>query len=77
MKRCKNCRYWMQGHDGMVEENKYGHCNFFNCLHYNDPENEYNTIIGLCEGCVDVKHKVEDFEFVTGIDFGCINWKKK
>ena len=73
MKTCKTCKHWKQNHDGMNPPEIYGYCKYLT----EDIDDSCSDIIALCEGCVSVRHRVTDFEFVTGIKFGCVNWKKK
>jgi len=73
MGKCKNCNHWNRGHSGVYDSDNYGCCNL---LTYETIETT-NSVVPLCEGCVGVRSRVEDFELVTGITFGCVNWKKK
>lgn len=73
MKTCRTCKHWKKGHDGMNDPECYGYCKYLT----EDIDDSYSDIIPLCEGCVSVRFRVNDFQFVTGYNFGCVNWKKK
>ena len=71
-KICINCSHWASPHEGMVDSNDYGTCNLLSNLVTESPDD----IRGVVEGCVSVYNRTEDFEFVTGKDFGCIYHSK-
>ena len=75
MKTCKNCKNWNKGHEGMWQSENFGNCELLN--NGQDSNGNYNIIVGLCEGCVNVVDKVDNFEFVTGENFGCVHWEKQ
>lgn len=69
-KICKNCIYWKSPHYGMVFEYLWGSCSKLR-------QPEANGVTALCEGCIDVRDRVDDVEYLSGANFGCINFKKK
>lgn len=72
MKKCKTCKFWERGHNGVYNSDNYG-----TCCHPISEGDSFNDFIPLCEGCVDARDKIDNFEFVTGENFGCVNHKNK
>jgi hypothetical protein len=73
-KKCKNCNYWQNGHEGFWKPEKYGNCKVID-KKLETPK--YSSIIGIVEGCVNVENKISSFEYVTQENFGCIHFKEK
>lgn len=51
---------------GMWDDEQWG-C----CARHTDSSAVNTKILGLCEGCVNVRNRVNDFEFITHESFAC------
>jgi len=74
MNTCKNCKHWAGGHDGYWS-NVNGSCSVLQ--QQVNVKKKDALVIGLVEGAVDVKDRINTFEFITQENFGCVHFNKK
>ena len=72
-KICKNCLFWKKGHNCFLESESFGSCDVLDGSKQVDGT---TRVVGVVEGCLDVKEKCFSFEFVTGENFGCLHFSQ-
>lgn len=66
-KTCQECLFWVQKYESLLDVEIWATCTRLTECNHND-----EMIIPFCEGGVHVKSKVDQLNFLTRNDFGCI-----